>query len=96
MPKKKQKSQNEELNDFIKAATPLVNVLNPLVNSFQEANKPVLRRAQWMNFIIMISLIIIIGGLAYTKIIDGSAATGLIGAIVGYVFGHIYSNKGRK
>ena len=26
-------------------------------------------------------------------IIDGSAATGLIGTVIGYIFGHIYSDR---
>ena len=96
MPKKKQNQSEEELTNLMKVATPLIEAITPLVDKVQNNNKPVLKRAQWMNFIIMFSLIIIIGTLAYTKTIDGSAATGLIGAIIGYVFGHIYSYKNRK
>ncbi len=46
-----------------------------------------------MNFSIMITLCVGVIALAYTKVIDGSAATGLIGAVIGYVFGHIYSKR---
>ena len=81
----------------------LIELLNPLLDKWVttqtkiiEANAPIVKRWQWINFIIML---ILSGGvlfLAYSRVIDGSAATGLIGAMIGYVFGRIYSDKSGK
>lgn len=93
---KKQRVSKDESAETLKALAPLVDSIAPVISKYQENNLPIIKRNQWMNFLIMISLIFIVSGLAYTKIIDGSAATGLIGAVIGYVFGHIYSNKDKK
>ncbi len=85
------KEENEDLKELVKVATPLVKIISPAMLKYQENNLPVIRRWQWINFSIMISVLGIIAWLAYVKIIDGSAATGLIGAVIGYVFGHVYS-----
>ena len=78
----------EKLGEFIKE-------LAPHYIKIQELNAPNIRRSQWMSFIVMMSILLGTIILAYYKIIDSSAATGLIGAVIGYVFGHIYSNKQR-
>jgi len=65
----------------------------PLLLKNKELDAPIIKRQQWMNFIIMITLCVGVIVLAYTKAIDSSAATGLIGTVIGYIFGHIYSKK---
>jgi hypothetical protein len=87
---------SDQLAKILESATPLIQAIAPLLKTNQEKQAPIIKRSQWMNFVIMMTLCISISVLAYFKIIDGSAATGLIGAIIGYVFGHIYSNKERK
>jgi hypothetical protein len=93
---KKQQVSKDESAEILKALAPLVDSIAPVISKYQESNLPIIKRNQWMNFLIMISLILIVGILTYARIIEGSAATGLIGAIIGYVFGHIYSNKDKK
>ena len=89
--------KNDEENNeaFVKTIKDLGLSLGPLLLKNKELDAPIVKRQQWMNFIIMITMCIGVIVLAYTKIIDGSAATGLIGAVIGYVFGHIYSKKDR-
>ena len=82
----------EELLNVIKE---LGISLGPMLLKNKELDAPIIKRQQWMNFCIMMTICIGVVVLAYGKVIDGSAATGLIGAVVGYVFGHIYS-KGDK
>lgn len=93
---KKTKKEENDLKDLIDAVTPLIDAIGPYLQKTQENNLPIIKRSQWMNFVIMISLVIVVVGMAALNIIDGSAATGLIGAIIGYVFGHIYSNRNQK
>ena len=91
------KSKKEENKDngeeLIKLIKDLGVSLGPLLLKNKELDAPMIKRQQWMNFSIMITLCVGVIALAYTKAIDGSAATGLIGAVIGYVFGHIYSKK---
>lgn len=46
-----------------------------------------------INLIIMISILWLIWNLATNKIIDSSSIMGLVGTIVGYVFGTLYPYK---
>ena len=88
---------NEEDNfdwiGFSKAMGPLIEKFNSFIETQGKVNEPIIKRAQWMNFIIMLIVTLAVVGLSYIGKIDGSAATGLLGAIIGYVFGHIYSNR---
>jgi len=92
MPRKSE-SDDSEFKDLAKALEPILEKLNPILETQAKANAPIVKRAQWMNFVIMFFIVVAIVGLAYLGRIDGSAATGLLGAIVGYVFGNIYSKK---
>jgi len=92
----KKANENEDSEQIIKlveAVTPLAKVLGPIFEKHEEKKAPIIRRQQWMNFTIMIVLALLIGGLTFLGKIDGSAATGLLGAIVGYVFGYIYAKR---
>ena len=89
--KKFKKEDNGE--EIVKLIKDLGVSLGPLLLKNKELDAPIIKRQQWMNFSIMITLCIGVVTLAFTKSIDGSAATGLIGAVIGYVFGHIYSKK---
>lgn len=90
---KTEENEDVTLKEIIEALPPLVNVLQPIIQKNNEHNAPIIKRSQEFNFIIMLFLILAITSLTYSKIIDGSAATGLFGAIIGYVFGHIYSKR---
>lgn len=91
---KKQANQEDDNGEQIITLIKDLGVsLGPLLLKNKEIDAPIIKHQQWMNFIIMITLCIGVIVLAYTKVIDGSAATGLIGAVIGYVFGHIYSKK---
>ena len=99
MTKKKEVIQEDEEEDngeeVIKLIKDLGVSLGPLLLKNKELDAPIIKRHQWMNFAIMMTLCVGVLALAYAKVIDGSAATGLIGAVIGYVFGHIYSKKER-
>ncbi len=85
-----------QIKDLLKVATPLIEKLGPMVIEYQKITEPRVKRVQIINSIIMVTLILAIAILAYLKLIDGSAATGLFGAIIGYVFGGLYNqNKGK-
>lgn len=85
-----------QLKEMLKVFIPLVEKLGPLIIEYQKITEPRVKRAQIINSVIMITLILAIAILAYLKLIDGSAATGLFGAIIGYVFGGLYNqNKGK-
>lgn len=91
--KKQTKSEEDNDEKLTKLIKDLGVSLGPLWLENKEINAPIIKRQQWMNFTIMLTLCGGVIALAYTKVIDGSAATGLIGAIIGYVFGYIYSKK---
>lgn len=94
--KKKEIIQEEDNGEeMLKLIKDLGVSLGPLLLKNKELDAPIIKRQQWMNFTIMITLCTGVIALAYTNVIDGSAATGLIGAVIGYVFGHIYSKKER-
>jgi hypothetical protein len=59
----------------------------------QEINAPLIKRSQNMNFIVIFSICLVIGILAFFGKIDGSATVGLLGSMIGYVFGGIYGRK---
>jgi hypothetical protein len=94
MPKKKQEEMNDD--EGIEALKDLGKTFGPMILEYQKVNAPLLKRAQNINFIIMFVLCVGVFGLAFTRAIDGSAATGLIGAVIGYVFGHIYSRGDKR
>lgn len=90
------KTTEADIAEAVRALTPFVNALSPLIQKFQENNAPIVKRAQYMNFIFMMTVCLSVGLLAFFKVIDGSATTGLLGAVIGYVFGSIYSQKTGK
>lgn len=91
MGKKKETEDNGE--ELLKLIKDLGVAIGPMLIKNKELDAPIIKRQQWMNFFIMSTLCIGVFVLAYIKVIDGSAATGLMGAVIGYVFGHIYSKK---
>lgn len=97
---KKQEVSNEEeqeqtLGEFLEQITPLVESVAPALIEYQKNQAPLVKRNQLINAIIMFTILLGIIFLAYNQIIDGSAATGLIGAIIGYVFGGLYQQRNR-
>ena len=97
MAKKKVKKENgPTTTDLIEVLTPLIEVIGPILENQNKVKAPIVRRSQWMNFTIMCTIIVSLALLAYYNKIDGSAATGLIGTIIGYVFGHIYAKKDKN
>lgn len=92
---KKREINQEEDNgeELVKLIKDLGVSLGPLLLKNKELDAPIIKRQQWMNFTIMMLLCAGVILLAWVKAIDGSAATGLIGAVIGYVFGHIYSKR---
>lgn len=99
MPKKnevqEQEVEEKDLADIAEQLTPFVKTLAPQIIEYQKIREPVIRRGQWINFIIMMTTLLSITILAVYKIVDGSAATGLIGAIIGYVFGGLYQQRNK-
>ncbi len=89
MDKKSNKKEEKQI-DGLKEIEPIIG---PYITKYFQHNAPITRRQQYMDFGIMVFITAGILILAFKKIIDGSAATGLIGVIVGYVFGHIYPKK---
>jgi len=87
------KEEDSEFTELTKALGPILPKIGALLENINKANAPIIRRWQYMNFIIMMSLVVAISVLAYSKVIDGSATTGLFGVIIGYVFGYLYSKK---
>jgi len=93
MKKKKEVAEKENVDESLEAIKELCVSLGPLVIKNKELDAPIIRRQQLINFAIMITICVGVFSLAWAKVIDGSAATGLIGAVIGYVFGFIYSKK---
>jgi|GEM_PF-3167271 len=85
--------QEKDIADSLEQITPFIEALAPKVIEYQKVREPVIKRAQIINFIIMASIILSISLLAWHRVIDGSAVTGLIGAVIGYVFGGLYQQK---
>jgi hypothetical protein len=89
----KENAETADIGEFIAKITPLIESLAPNYIEYQKIKAPEIKRAQYMDFIVMSLIIISIAGLTYFKIIDASAATGLFGAVIGYVFGGLYKRE---
>lgn len=85
--------EEKDLGDILEQITPFVEKFAPIVIEYHKIKAPHIKRHQWINFIIMMAILASVSLLAYYKIIDGSAATGLIGTVIGYVFGGLYRQK---
>lgn len=81
--------------ETLEQITPFVESLTPKIIEFQKVKAPIIKRNQIINFIVMMTILIGVLVLAYNNTIDGSAATGLIGAVIGYVFGGLYQQKNK-
>lgn len=96
---KKQKEQHKieelDLGDFLEQITPLIKSLAPNIIEYQKVRVPVIKRWQAINFTVMMTILVGVIVLAYTQTIDGSAATGLIGAVIGYIFGGLYQQRNK-
>ncbi len=88
-------NQEENLGDFLEQITPFVEALAPRIVEYQKVREPIMKRWQLINFTVMMTVLLTVGILAYYGKIDGSAATGLIGAVIGYVFGGLYQQKNK-
>ena len=98
MARKKEEAEElpeKDIPDILEQITPFVESLAPRIIEYQKVRAPVIERWQWINFTVMMTILVSISLLAYFKVIDGSAVTGLIGAAIGYVFGGLYSQKNK-
>ncbi len=85
----------KDIADVLEQITPFIETIAPNIVEFQKVRAPIIKRWQWINFTVMMTILLGTMILAYAKIIDGSAATGLIGAVIGYVFGGLYQQKNK-
>ncbi len=85
--------EEKDLADFLEQITPFIEKVAPHIIEYQKIKAPQIKRHQCINFIVMMTILTSVSLLASYKIIDGSAATGLIGAVIGYVFGGLYQQK---
>ncbi len=88
-----QQVQEEDIVEMLKKITPFIQIAAPRFIEYHKIKAPQIILNQVINFIIMIGILVAVSFLAYNKIIDSSAATGLIGAVIGYVFGGLYRQK---
>ena len=96
MPKKqKNKTEEKDLGEIAEQLAPLIDSIAPHLIEYQKIKAPVIKRWQYINFTVMMAIIVSVSVLAGYKIIDGSAATGLIGAVIGYVFGGLYQQRNK-
>ncbi len=96
MKKKKEQIDGEQsLTEISEALKPLIDSLAPCLLEHQKINAPIIKRQQIINFIIMFGILVSITMLSFLNIIGGSAVTGLIGAIIGYIFGGLYQNRNK-
>ncbi|MFA4935467.1 MAG: hypothetical protein WC568_06490 [Candidatus Methanoperedens sp.] len=86
-------NEEEDIAELLKKITPFVEVVAPRFIEYQKIKAPQILLDLSINFIIMVLILGLVSYLAFYKIIDGSAATGLIGAVIGYVFGGLYQRK---
>jgi hypothetical protein len=91
--KNEENAENVDIGEVIAKITPLIEVVAPKYIEYQKLKEPEIKRSQYMDFSVMSLIIVSIAGLTYFKIIDGSAATGLFGAVIGYVFGGLYKRE---
>jgi len=87
--------EEKDIADVLEQITPFVEKLSPQIIEYQKVKAPQVKRYQYINFTIMMTILASVSILAYCKIIDGSAATGLIGAVIGYVFGGLYQQRNK-
>jgi len=87
--------EEKDIADILEQITPFVEKLAPQIIEYQKVKAPQVKRYQYINFTIMMTILVSVSILAYYKIIDGSAATGLIGAVIGYVFGGLYQQRNK-
>ena len=85
--------EEKDIADILEQITPFVEKLSPQIIEYQKIKAPQIKRHQYINFIVMMTILISVFILAYYNTIDGSAATGLIGAVIGYVFGGLYKSN---
>ncbi|NJD51753.1 MAG: hypothetical protein FIB07_02685 [Candidatus Methanoperedens sp.] len=85
--------EEKDLAETLEQITPFVQAISPLIIEYYKLKSPQVKRYQYINFIIMLAILGSVSTLAYHKIIDSAAATGLIGAVVGYVFGGLYQQS---
>ena len=85
--------QEKDLADILEQITPFIEKLAPQIIEYQKIRAPQIKRHQYINFIVMMTILLSVSILTFYKIIDSSAATGLIGAVIGYVFGGLYQQK---
>ncbi len=85
--------EEKDIADFLEQITPFIEKLAPQIIEYQKIRAPQIKRHQYINLIVMMTILVSVSLLAFYKIIDGSAATGLIGAVIGYVFGGLYQQK---
>jgi len=83
----------KKIMDFIQPIVPHIPEIINIYYKDREKEIPLYRLKYWMHLTIMIFIISSISFLAYCKIIDGSATVGIIGTMVGYVFGKLYSKN---
>jgi hypothetical protein len=92
----KENAEKVDIGEFVNKITPLVELLAPNYIEYHKIRAPEIKRAQYMDFIVMFLIIISIAILTYLKILEGSAATGLFGAVIGYVFGGLYKREEKQ
>ena len=86
-------SEENDIADTLEQITPFIETLAPRIIEYQKVKSPQIKRYQYINFTIMMSILIAISFLTYCELIDSSAATGLLGAVIGYVFGSLYRRE---
>jgi len=69
---KKENSQEEDIAEAFRKITPFVKQISPALLENQRIKAPIIKRGQIINFIIVITIVISVGLLAYFKVIDGS------------------------
>lgn len=93
---KKKKEEEPNPDQSLEMLMDLGETFGPMLLKNKELDVPIIKRQQYMNFSIMLIICLGVIFLTYFKVIDGSAATGLLGAVIGYVFGHIYSRGDKR
>ena len=76
-------AQEKDIADILEQITPFIEKLAPQIIEYQKIRAPQIKRHQYINFIVMMTILLSVSILTFYKIIDSSAATGLIGAVIG-------------